>query len=107
MIAFCFYFLEFGFYTNLENNHRSRTQSYLHRVANETEGGRVSRTRAVGPPAVQQSIKHPSVLAAPVTGSTAEERMGSVVDEEQTADMQYKIKLFVCSQQLRKGVFLH
>lgn len=55
---------------------------YLHWVADEAEGGCVSRTRVIGASAVQQSIKHPSVPAALVRGPAAEERMGSVMDEE-------------------------
>ena len=51
-------------------------------MTNETEGGRVSRTRVIRASAVQQSIKHPSLLTALVTGPTTEEGMGAVVDKD-------------------------
>lgn len=51
-------------------------------MADETEGGRVSRTSVLGASDVQQSIKHPSLLTGPVAGPTAEERMGAAVDQE-------------------------
>ena len=51
-------------------------------MADETEGGRISRTGVLGASAVQQSIKHPSLLTGPVAGPTAEERMGAGVDRE-------------------------
>lgn len=51
-------------------------------MTNETECGSVSRTCVFIASAVQQSIKHPSLLSGLVTGPTAEERMGAVVEEE-------------------------
>lgn len=58
-----------------------RIKKYLHWMTNKTEGGRVSRAAAVWASAVQQSIKHPSVLTGLITGPTAEEGMGAVVDK--------------------------
>lgn len=69
------------------------TLIYLHRMADETEGGHVSRTGVLGASAVQQSIKHPSLLTGPVAGPTAEERMGAVVDPE--SRHQNTIQLFL------------
>lgn len=51
-------------------------------MADETEGGCVSGTRAVRLLAVQQAVEHPSLLAGLVSGPTAEERMGAVAEEE-------------------------
>lgn len=56
-------------------------KDYLHRMANETEGGRVSRTCVFRASAVQQTVKHPSLLTGPVTGPTAEKWMGAAVEE--------------------------
>lgn len=58
-----------------------RIKKYLHWMTNKTEWGRVSRAAAVWASAVQQSIKHPSVLTGLITGPTAEEGMGAVVDK--------------------------
>lgn len=54
-------------------------------MANEAEGGRFSRTRVFRASAVQQAVKHPPVLAAPVAGATAEERMGAKLEESSHA----------------------
>lgn len=51
-------------------------------MTNEAEGGGVARTGVVVAPAIQQPIKRPSLLTGLVTGPTAEEGMGAVVDQE-------------------------
>lgn len=73
-------------------------EKYLHRMANETEGGCVSRTCVIRASAVQQAIKHPSVLAGPITGPTAEEWMGAVVVENR-----HQRSIFSFFEQWRKG----
>lgn len=60
---------------------KQKKKPYLHRMANEAEGGRFSRTCVFRASAVQQAVKHPPVLAAPVAGPTAEERMGAKLEE--------------------------
>lgn len=68
----------------LQNNNKTNQKKknpYLHRMANEAEGGRFSRTCVFRASAVQQAVKHPPVLAAPVAGPTAEERMGAKLEE--------------------------
>lgn len=67
---------------NVRDTTISYAQKYLHWMTNETDSGCVSRTCCVITSAIQQSIKHPSLLTSLITGSTAEERMGAVVDEE-------------------------
>lgn len=69
-------------HTNPGGNYQLRTQIYLHRVANETEGGCVSGTRVIRASAIQQAVEHPSLFTGPVTGPTAEEWMGAVVEED-------------------------
>ena len=49
------------------------TQIYLHWMTDETEGRCVSRTGVIGASAVQQAVKHPSLLAGLVRGPAAEE----------------------------------
>lgn len=69
-------------HTNPGCNYQLRTQIYLHRVADETEGGCVSGTRVIRASAIQQAVEHPSLFTGPVTGPTAEEWMGAVVEED-------------------------
>lgn len=47
-------------------------------MTDETESGRVSRTRVVRASAVQQYVKHPPLSAGLITGPTAEEGVGPV-----------------------------
>lgn len=56
-------------------------EKYLHGMANKTKGRCVSRTCVIRTSAVQQAVEHPSVLTGPITGPTAEERMGAVGEE--------------------------
>lgn len=51
-------------------------------MTNETDSGCVSRTCCFITSAVQQPVKRPSLFSGLVTGSTAEERVGAVEDEE-------------------------
>lgn len=60
---------------------RSSQVEYLHRMTDETKGRRVPGTCAVGAAAVQQSIEQASVFTGLVTGLTAEERVGAVVEK--------------------------
>lgn len=73
-----------------------RTQEkYLHGMANKTKvRWCVSRTCVIRTSAVQQAVKHPSVLIGPITGPTAEEWMGAVGEENRHQAQESVLSVF-------------
>lgn len=67
-------------------------------MADEAEGGRVG-TGVLWASAVQQAVKHPSILTASVSGATAEEGVRAGVEEEKNTRVAFakvKVMLRLC-----------